>query len=76
MNWQLASEIGRVVAASHVLLVTILFTCRLRALDRIMVFFMGLGAAVFLIFPMLLALELPRLVLALCAQSGQRKLSA
>ncbi|MCR9144974.1 MAG: AraC family transcriptional regulator [bacterium] len=53
MSWAIASEIGRIVAVSHLLLVTMLFTLRMRGWERISVLFMGLGGAAFVLFPLL-----------------------
>lgn len=72
MDWQLASEISRVVAASHVVLITALFFYRLPFWDRIIVFFLGIGVAVFLVFPMVLKIDGrgPLKALLLLFQSG------
>lgn len=57
MTWEVASEIGRIVAASHVLLVVGLLAYRLRSLDRLYSVFIGLGGASALVFPILYAAE-------------------
>ncbi len=72
MNWENASQIGRIVAASHILLVAILFTFRTRDWERVFTIFLGLGGAVFLIFPLWYQPETPLFLLVpfVLLQSG------
>lgn len=72
MSWENASEIGRIVAASHVLLVAGLFALRTRAWERACAIFLGLGGAAFLVFPLVYDPQNPRLLLLPIAllQSG------
>ncbi len=63
MGWENASEVGRVVAISHVLLVTILAALRMHAWERLCTLFIGFGGAAYLSFPLLYEAHAPRLVL-------------
>lgn len=63
MTWDFASDIARVVAASHVLLIVGILAYRFRSWDRLYSFFIGLGGASALIFPMLYEQEPPAIVL-------------
>lgn len=72
MTWDMASNVGRILASSHVLLVVVLLCIRLRSRERLFSVFMGLGGATALILPLLLEFELPPAILlpALILQSG------
>lgn len=63
MSWDYASQIGRIVAASHILLVALLFIFRTRAWERICAISLGLGGATFLVFPLWYQPQTPRYIL-------------
>lgn len=63
MTWESASDIARIVAASHVLMLVVILAYRFRSLERIYFFFIGLGGASALIFPILYQIEPPPFVL-------------
>ena len=72
MTWESASTVGRLIAASHVLVVAGLFAMRMRSWERVCAVFMGLGGAAFVVFPILYAAGVPRplLLIVLLLQSG------
>ncbi|NCN09734.1 MAG: AraC family transcriptional regulator [Leptospira sp.] len=63
MTWGSASDIARIVAASHVLLLVGILAYRFRSLDRLYFVFIGLGGASALIFTILYRQEPPAFVL-------------
>jgi AraC-like DNA-binding protein len=72
MTWDVASDVGRIVAGSHVLLVVMLLGFRMRSRERLYSVFMGLGGATALFLPVMVQFQLPPAILlpALILQSG------